>query len=453
MRSERRRQTPYGWLTYWGVLALAITTATASGAGAAADLGVAQKTAICQGRSTCAIGKLYDGGKSAAGAPLTVAEVHLGLKDKPDDAPDDGCRVGDKSDGGVEYWLVEGAQPPKRILKFCNDGYGAAGVGEDDVSVANGILIHQRVGGSAWRWDSTTKYTLSPWRAISERDCSFNDLSSDNGTVTEIDFLTMTARSIAKDRTAKWREEVGCPDWPKEASHHFTPQPAANLLGAYNIIVPVLGKETPAPKIPSGTAIGDCVPAMTTSGANGFIVFGDPAPAGQAAEIKTFAESFQSLVIQVFDPQAASQSAPVKGSWINLPHAEVWIGLSTESARTRLPLNQVAQVGIDLNGKVYAGAGKKEALPSIERWQARDAAGHPVVVMRLTWANDTEFANGVVVVYSQAEAGRQKRLVASSGIVKNHPLFIPDIMSLPNVDLDPLPGQCRVRNGVLSIGG
>jgi hypothetical protein len=419
---------------------------------AAAELGAAQKSAICQTRSTCTIGKSYDGGKSPAGAPLTVVEVHLGVKDKPDDAPDNGCQAGDKFDGGVEYWLLEGAASPKRILKLCNDGYGSAGIGADDVRVGANQLVHKQIGGSAWRWDSTVTYTLSPWRASTERDCSYNDASANNGILTDINFLTMTVRSISKDASSNWEDNAGCPRWPPEASAHFTPQPAPNLLAAYNILVPVLGKDVPPAPIPAGAAIGDCVPAMTTGGANGFIVFGNPAPAAQAAEIRAVAESLHSLLIQVYDPAAAAQPPSPKGSWINLPHIEIWTGLNTESVRTRLPVSQLAQVAVDLNGKVYTGVGRKEPPPAVQRWQTRDAAGHPVVVMRLTWADDSHFLYGAALVYSQAEAGRQARLVATTGIVRNHPLYMPDITSLPNGNLDPLPGNCRIRNGRLAMG-
>ncbi len=420
---------------------------------AAADLTPAQKTTICQTRSTCTIGKTFDGGKSPAGTALTVVEVHLGLKDKPDDAPDSGCQAGDKFDGGAEYWLLDGGAPPRRILKFCNDGYGAAGVGEDDVTVADNRLVHKQVGGSAWRWDSTVTYTLSPWQAVTERDCSYNDTTANNGALTDIDYRTMSVRSIAKDSTSKWGEDdVGCPQWPAAASAHFTPEPAPNLLAAYNLVVPIVSKDPMPPKIPGGTAIGDCVPPMTTAGANGFIVFGDSAPAGQAAEVRAVAESLSSLLIQVFDPTADGQPIPAGGSWINLPHIEIWTGLNTESVRTRLPTNQLAQIAVDLNGKVYSGIGKQQAPPSVERWQARDGAGHPVVVMRLTWAKDMQFLYGGALVYSQAEAGRQKRLVATTEIAKNHPLYLPDIISLPNGDLAPEAGNCRVRNGLLSIG-
>jgi len=87
----------------------------------------------------------------------------------------------------------------------------------------------------------------------------------------------------------------------------------------------------------------------------------------------------------------------------------------------------------------------QETETARRRWQARDGAGRPVILMRLTWANENEFLNGIAIVYSPAEAGEQARLVATTGIVKNHPLYVPDIMSLPNGNIDPQPGNCRAQ--------
>ena len=437
----RRPKLPLGFL--------AILTFALASFAQASEPSLSQKAAICGTRSTCGIGKTFDAGKSPAGDPLAVVEVHLGLKDKPDDAPDSGCQNGDKYDGGAEYWLLAGSAAPKRILKLCNDGYGAAGVGEDDVTVGPNQFVHRQIGGSSDRWDSTVTFSLSPFRALTERDCNYSNLSPSNGVLTDIDYRTMSVRSIARDSSAKW-DDVGCPTWPAGASEHFTPEPAANLLGAYNLVTPILGTDIPPARIPSGTVIGDCVPAMTTAGANGFIVFGEAAPADQTAEIRVVAESLNSLTIQVYDPAAAGQSSAP--SWVNLPHIEIWTGLGTEGNRTRLQFNQLAQAAVDLNGKVYPGVGKKEPLPTVERWEGRDTAGHPVVLMRLTWAKDMEFLYGGAIVYSQAVAGKQTRLVATTGIVKNHPLYVPDITSLPNGMVEPKPGVCSIHDGRLLMG-
>ena len=129
----------------------------------------AQTEAMCQGRKTCKVEKTYDAGKSPAGATLEVVEVRLGLADKPQDQ-EDGCRTdsGDKN-GGVEYWLLDGTAAPRRVLKLCNDGYGASGVGEDEVKVGPDRLSHWQTGGSSWRWSGTVTYALSPWRRSRKR--------------------------------------------------------------------------------------------------------------------------------------------------------------------------------------------------------------------------------------------------------------------------------------------
>jgi hypothetical protein len=419
----------------------------------AAELTPAQQSAICGARPTCTVGNAYDGGRASGGAALAVIEIHLGLKDKPDDAPDDGCRAADddKRDGGVEYWLLDGSAPPKRLLKFCNDGYGAADIGEDKVTVGPNRLVHWRAGGSAWRWESTVTYTLAPWRAVGERDCSFNDLSADNGTLTDIDYLAMRSRSIAKDSGHSSDDSVGCPQWPASALQHFTPQPATGLLGAYDILVPNLGSSDQPPKIPAGTTIGDCGAAMSTTGANGFVVFGKRASAANAAEVRVVALSQNTLLIQIFDPLADSNTGAAPRSWIDLPHVEIWTSHDTEPGHTRLPLSTLSQVAVDLSGNVHAGVGRHDAPPMVERWQAHDGSNRPVVVLPLKWANDMQFLGGVGVVYSQAERGRQTRLIANTGIVNNRPLYLPDIVSMPNVDIAPPPGKCRIDNGRLSM--
>jgi hypothetical protein len=400
------------------------------------------------------VGKIYNGGSSLGGAALSVIEIHLGLKDKPEDAPDDGCRTADdQRDGGVEYWLLDGSAQPRRLLKLCNDGYGASGIGEDKVTVGSNRLVHWRVGGSAWRWESTVTYTLAPWRAVGERDCSFNDLSADNGTTTDIDYVTMRSRSIAKDAGHPWGESVGCPQWPSGALRQFTAQPGPGLLGAYDILVPILGRGDEPPEIPIGTTIGDCGPAMSTAGANGFVVFGNPAPPEKSAEVRVLALSLSSLLVQVFDPLAESSGGAAPRSWIDLPHVEIWIGHNTESRHTRLPMSDISQIAVDLSGNVHAGVGRKDVLPTVERWQARDGSNRPVVVMLLKWTDDAQFLGGTAIVYSQAERGRQTRLVANTNIINNHPLYLPDVVSLPNGSIEPPPGRCRIDNGHLSMVG
>jgi len=90
-------------------------------------------------------------------------------------------------------------------------------------------------------------------------------------------------------------------------------------------------------------------------------------------------------------------------------------------------------------------------LPAVERWQAADEAGRAVTVLRVSWPDTYALLHGIALVYSQADGGRQARLAASTGIVGNRPLYLPDVVSIPGRDSGPQPGHCEMRDGHLSL--
>jgi hypothetical protein len=423
----------------------------------AADVTDAQKSAICQTRKTCAIApSLHNAGSSAAG-PLSVAELHFGLADKPDDAPDEGCIAGDYEtrDGGVEYWLLEGSELPRLLLRLCNDGYGAAGVGEDEVTVAENRFVHHQYGGSASRWEETTTETLSPLRLVNVRSCSFHTLIPGSGELSDIDPAARIARSVAvatdpakaEEESDENGAEVDCPDWPETAA--FTPTPTTGLIAGYDLPIHIVAGDSidlPA----DDWSLGDCGFTMATDGRNGFIVFGQPAAATDVAEITALALAENELVLQVYDPTAAAATAAAAGkSWVHRPHVELWLAPDWDRETNPPADENLRQVGINLDGNVYAAKGGKDTLPKVARWQAKDAAGQSVTVLRLSWAeNSYPFLAGLGLVYSQAGGGKQLRLVANTGIVKNRPLYLPRLVD-PGRSLGDRTTACQLRDGVL----
>ena len=401
----------------------------------------AQTAAICGQRTTCMIGKAYDAGKSPTNTPLAVVEIRLGLADKPKDQ-DEGCINGNARDGGVEYWLLDGTAAPKQVLQLCNDGYGMSGVGEDDVEVGPNRLVHHQYGGSSWRWSMDVTYSLVPFRAVTEQDCSYHNVSEQSGTLTDIDYRTRLVRALAKDRTQR-DIGMGCPSWPKPPQT-FAARIDAETVSAYPVVAPGLPGQA---AILTGTSLGNCVPGMTTAGDNGFIVWGKPAPAEQTAEIRTIGVGSNTLIVQVFDPVPVA--APSGGSWIHQPHLEIWVGQNGEEANTMLPLGQMTQTGITLDGDVHHGVGKSMPAPKVERWTAHDERGRPVVVLRLTWPGEFALLNGVAVVYSQAEARKQARLVATAGFANGRPIYVPGILAVAGRPSTSDGGLCRIQDGRL----
>jgi len=402
-----------------------------------------QTAAICGTRTTCKVEKTRDAGKWPAGASLTVVELRLGLADKPKDQ-DEGCIDGNARDGGVEYWLLDGTAPPRQVLQLCNDGYGMAGVGEDEVEVGPNRLVHRQSGGSSWRWSMDVTYSLIPFRAVTEQDCSYHNVSEQSGTLTDIDYRTRRVRALAKDSTRR-DLGVGCPSWPRPPQT-FAARIDAETVGAYPVVAPGLpGKAA----IPTGTALGNCVRGMTSAGDNGFVIWGKPAAADQAAEIRAIGVGSNTLIVQVFDPVPVA--APSGGSWIHQPHLEIWVGQNGENVRTMLPLGQLSQTGVTLDGAVHRGVGKASPPPKVERWTARDERGRSVVVLRLAWPEEFALINGVTIVYSQAEAGKQGRLVSTAGFASNRPIYVPDVQALAGNPSATDSGLCRVQSNLLVV--
>ena len=398
---------------------------------AAVSVAPAQKSAICGKRTTCAVTAIHNAGA------LQVAEVHFGLKDKSADAPDEGCDAmitGSKGNGGTEYWLL-GAKPVQ-ILALCNDGYGAAGVGEDTVTFAPNRMTHEQEGGSADRWSNTTVYSLSPFRAISTDGCSFNDTGPNTGTETRTDEVKFRAVVIAKNPAAKWGDNdgMGCPDTTPAMFATPKPFPAAKTVMAFPVLAPANAAQFGP--VPSGTTLGACSSVISTDGKNGFVTFGQPATAN-AADVRVLAIGGSNILIaQIYDP---APSKPTAGkSWIAGSHLEVWAGGVDPGA----PLKRadLSQVAVDLDGTVHAVG--KAVAPSAQHWQAKDQQGRPVTVLMLTWADDSGVSVGAVS-YSQSDNGKQARLVSNTPMARGVPVFIPDVV--------PMQSQCAIRNARIDI--
>lgn len=441
-------------------LLLLLLLLAASEAGAATPT-PEQKALICGTRPSCKVTRMTDAGKDGEGKALAVVELHLALADRPAEAPEEGCfsnSDSDERDGGLEYWLIRAGDAPQRLMSLCNDGYGAAGVGEDAVTIGNNRLVHEQSGGSAWRWDATVTYSLSPYRELTERTCSFHTLTPNSGTILDLDMRTLRARSLGwaatanagggSDQASDEDDAMGCPDWPKSLDRKFVPQPSPDSVAAYVVPAPLGSAADP---VAQGVALGDCSLELTTDGKKGFLVFGKPADAAAVAEIRVIAQGYNQVLLQIYDPTAAKEIEAAKDkSWIHAPHFEIWTATESPDAEA-MPATDMFQLGVGLDGNLYPGAGKPADLPTLERWSATDQQGRPVQVIRLHWEDQWAFLAGLGVVYSQSQNGKQARLVATTGIVKNRPLFLPTVWAHQPEDSRQGGAHCAIQDKVLML--
>lgn len=403
----------------------------------AQQLAPADQKEICYDRPTCKIISVTDAGKGEKGERLQIVDIVLGKEDLPAYFPEEGCMSTDealeggeeKRDGGREIWLVAESAKPVKLLPLCNDGYGAAGVGSDEIGIGDNRLTHTQSGGSAWRWDFSKTFQLSPLRLIAETSCSYHDAAPNTGELMSVDRTTLEARAYAPAPRDDWSNaEIGCPEIVADFTKPLVPEPAPQIVAGYAVPMPF---DVDAPPLAVGTTLGSCSLSLTSDGGKGFLIYGEPAAADEAAELRVIAETTKSVLIQVRDPLAAAAIKAAAGaSWIKAPHVEIWTateGEPPEGDDFVAPPRLYHQIGISLDGKVEKGTGKPENLPQVATWAGKDEKGRDVTLLRLTWEDESATLYGLGVVYSQAKDGKQVRLVANAPIKKNKPLFLPSI--------------------------
>lgn len=406
-------------------IALALVISASSG-GASAQT-PPDIAALCADRKPCTLVKATPAGKDAQGRALAVVELNLGKKNPDNDSGDErfSCRPYAR-----EFWVrIAGVAEPRRILSLCNDGYGASGVGEDDISIRPNRMIHGQQGGSAWRWNGAKTIQLSPLRVLSETSCSYHNVNI-GYSATTWDWQRLAGAMRWFPQACKERADDNArPDWCDlgKAKHRHALIPRFD--GA----------------LAAGTQVhlGSCASAFDESGSNGYVIFGKPRRGG--AEFRALMTSGNDLIVTVTDTAFAAGAA----SWIDDDHVELWIGqdhsgLSCNEAKIKL-----AQWAIGLDGKVHHGAGDSASPPEVSSRSARSIGGRQQVTLRIRLPKledpDDHF-RALTVVFSKSEGGKQARLTATSPIKRGDDHTLSSIYKI-----DAKAMRCAVREGQLDL--
>lgn len=240
--------------------------------------------ALCGARPGCTVAAVHPAGASPEGVPLAVVELTWPLEAEDRCAP-------------RELWLVSpraGALAPRRLRRLCNDGYGAAGVGEDNVRVGPNRFVHHQYGGSAWRWSHESDEQLEPPRLLSWSNLGYWNVGS-NCQATAWSWETFSGtgawfvpRCGEEDRYPAGDE--ACGEWP--------------LLPWVPLGEPFRRKDW------QRTDLGDCALVLGASGAAG----GSAEPGN--AMLRVLALDPRTLVVEVAD------AALVPGARLVLTHSD-----------------------------------------------------------------------------------------------------------------------------------
>jgi hypothetical protein len=240
---------------------------------------------VCGVRSPCTVE-----GTTRALKGHEVVELALGKRD-PAKGPECEQR---------EWWLRRPDKSVVKLLEACNDGYGAAGVGEEDITVGENLFRHERSGGSSWRWASQVELQLVPLMMIFELHSSSRTLSPETSE-TRFNYRTFEGRAL--------REVLDCKVSPEET---MLDSPTRTLEAT---LVPRV--DLPADFLKGGwkrTGLGQC------SAAGGDVLLGKP-QGKDDARIRAVIGQGDVLFLEVVDDTWTGPSA----KWLADDHVELWL--------------------------------------------------------------------------------------------------------------------------------
>lgn len=404
--------------------AVAVPRATAAPAPPPDDPDATLKALVCARRDPCELVKEHAAGEDAAGRRLAAVLVFVGYEgalDEDGNPPDLSAGAGPGApppkpprDEGVtfdpdgetfearsisfcaryEYWRVvrEGAQivAADRVAEICNDGHGAAGVGEDAVKVGPDSIEVSTSGGSNWRWSESTTYRLS---SLVRRSQAWSG------------YWTMGANR--EDGRIDWEAFAGGVRW-------YSPpcDPGGQPLETDMTDDAPEYEEMWVPQVPldpafveagwKTTKLGRCAASIDAGGDGGYVLSGKATTAADA-HVRVLAAEGGPLFVEVVDDTVVPDD-----------HLEVWVAPQLPSFDTHCidPADTTGVLSWDVrvtDGKVTAGFGKPSPSSLVV-----ERAADPGGVVRFRVVRPTG-QRAVTIAYADSDGGRKiERRIATS---------------------------------------
>jgi len=372
-----------------------------------------------------------------------------------DEAGDD--RGGDETPSELddchpyEYHLIvhtRGKIRARQLLsEACNNGYGAAGVGEDEITVdaEDKTFTHARNGGSAWRWGNDVTVGLDPLRIISAGTSSFWTLDEGGTSKSEdwnYDTLQGKENWSAPDCEGRRKEE--------EARKRDAAADTDNFAASKDyeaLLIPRV--QLPAAFVQDGwrtIGLGDCG-AFVDGDEHGYAVYGGKGKASDAAMRVVASKDGGVLFVEVSDDRWTAAGK----SWVKEDHLELWLAPAEPTSRELMcegppSPDPSRQWGIRISdGQVFPAFGSPEPLAGVEVVRSGRVARARIPATE--WLKGEGEAVAVTVVYSDSDDGlRQKRLIATSQIERGQEVSLGHLR-----DIDPQETTCVVKGKALRI--
>jgi len=332
--------------------------------------------AICAGREPCRRASHHFAGIDPLGADMQVVEVLL--SDVPLQEADQ------PSYGGpchpIEWHLVRSRDDQivghRRLLEVCNDGYGASGVGEDRIEVSDNRFVHQRMGGSSWRWSEATTQQLWPERVLETSRSSWR-----------------SPMGHTAEQTWSWERLSG---WQRHERFLCGDQEDPEFLQVAGVVLP---------QVPPQAGPGPCAAEVQADDDRGLVIWGERG-AAEDGRMRIALHDPRTLVVDVHD----DTWVPEADKWIHADHLELWLpdGPDPSGLHCIEPWS-ARQWGVLADGSVRPGHGDPPTDALIAAVSPLPGGGHRFTI---TLPAD---AGPLAVVFSDSDDGTsQERLLATT---------------------------------------
>jgi hypothetical protein len=315
------------------------------------------------------------------------------------------------------------------VLDLCNDGYGAAGIGEDEIAVTPNQLVYTQSGGSNWRWTVARTLRLSPLAVTSETREGFWTVGANRQEVSW-DWTRLTGNGRWWAPPCPFRDQR-LPDEQVEAPD------------------PLPYEYTPIPRIDPAAVpgaleaeLGSCALQIDAGGGSGFVI------AGRADRAAAAHEWLRVLQLGDHDVLITVGAGPWRrgiGGWVNEDHLELWVSSAFGYGTQCLGAGErPSQWGIRIDdGRLTRGVGPGTQRPGIVARHERRDGDATIVTFHLRLSDQT---HSFAAVLARGDGQRQGRMIATARMRPGRAAVVGEMIYLPSDGL-----RCAVRDGRLDI--
>lgn len=384
---------------------------------------------LCDKREPCRVIETLEAGEDANGYPLRVKRLSLGWlnAEVASNATGRKFEAGRKAEGSrekgeceaAEWWMERPGQPAQLLLTVCNDGYGPAGIGKDEVRVSENLFTHEQSGESDERWTFTHTLRLSPLTLVRSSMRTFPPGAPQNERGNQWDVTKLRGEELVPAAT--------CEDGTSSPKRTLPYVPLIQVEKSY---------------LKDGwkkAGLGAC------SLEAGHVVLGTLTDPKDAA-LKVVLAERETLFIEVRDNRWTGANGT---KWLSDDHVELWLGLQPPQEMTGCgtppPEQRAVQWGIRIaDGKVFPAHGSPKQKLTVEKAEIRGPEGLVGYRFKVTLPKGFQ---SIGVVYSDSDEGKkQERVVATSPLKFARPETVNAVrLVLPDE------ATCVVREGALTV--